>query len=141
MKQLTSNSTPKGLNDNEVFDFQRKHDIELPKYFLDFVRKYGGTSTQEAGFEDSYWVNFFLPFSSSKTASVTAVFETYVIEQNTKSWLPFATDPGGWVFCISLEKNTEGQVWIDKFDSGDENQFDFVCSSFEQFINGLQPEQ
>lgn len=44
------------------------------------------------------------------------------------------------VFCIALKENISGQIWVDKFDSGEENTFEYVASSFEEFINNLKTE-
>jgi hypothetical protein len=40
-----------------------------------------------------------------------------------------------------LNDEIKGQVWIDKFDNGDENPFEFVSPSFEELINGLKTEE
>jgi cell wall assembly regulator SMI1 len=141
MKNLLSNSKPKDVDDSDVKEVESTFNIQFPEYFLSFLQKYGGTSTKEVVYSDSFWVNYFLPLNSDISASIVSLLEGYRTNYNQNNWIPFAIDSGGWSFCIALKEDIKGQIWIDKFDSGDENPFEFVANSFEEFINGLRTEE
>lgn len=141
MKTLSSNSKPQIISDNEIKEIEAKYEIQLPDYFISFVRNHGGTSTKELVYSDKFWVNFFLPLKSEINASIVSIKEGQISNYNDNTWLPFAIDSGGWAFCIALKESILGQVWIDKFDSGDENPFEFVSDSFENFIEQLKTEE
>lgn len=141
MNKLSTNSHPKVIDDNEIREIESNFKIKLPDYFLSFLKQYGGTSTKEIVYTNSFWVNFFLPLKSDITLSIESIFLAYQSEYNQIEWLPFAIDSGGWPFCIALKEDIKGQVWVDKFDSGDENSFEFVANTFEEFINGLKTEE
>lgn len=141
MKKLSSNSQPKTIEDNDIKEVEATFNIQFPEYFLSFLKKHGGTSTKEGVYSDSCWVSFFLSLKSDKGASIVSLLEGYRINSNERDWIPFAIDSGGWSFCIALKEDIKGQVWVDKFDSGDENPFSFVANSFEDFINGLRTEE
>lgn len=63
-------------------------------------------------------------------------------EFKEKGWglkVPFAYDPGGWHFCLSFDKETYGQIIINRWtDHSPEEQFVVIADSFEEFINGLK---
>jgi cell wall assembly regulator SMI1 len=141
MKKLSSNSQPKIIGDNDIKEVEDTFNIQFPEDYLSFLKKYGGTSTKEVVYSDSCWVNFFLSLKSDTGASIVSLLEGYRINYNEIDWIPFAIDSGGWSFCIALKEDIKGQVWVNKFDSGDENPFAFVANSLEDFINGLQTEE
>lgn len=58
--------------------------------------------------------------------------------------IPFAIDNGGWVYCLSIDENIYGKVYLFQMEMPYENEieaFEFVANSFEEFIDGLQPEE
>jgi cell wall assembly regulator SMI1 len=141
MKNLLSNSKPKDVEDSDIKKVESTFNIQFPEYFLSFLQKYGGTCTKEVVYSDAFWVNFFLPLKSENGASIISLMEGQRINYNDNSWIPFAIDSGGWSFCIAQKENIKGQIWVEKFDGGDENPFEFVANSFEDFINGLRTEE
>ncbi len=141
MKSLNSNSKPLPVNSSDIQEFENRFNIQLPEYFISFLKKYGGTSTKEVVYSNKFWVNFFLPIKSDLNSSILSIKEGQIFNYNDNTWLPFAIDSGGWAFCIALKDEIKGQVWVDKFDSGDENPFEFVAQSFESFIDNLQTEE
>lgn len=55
--------------------------------------------------------------------------------------IPFATDPGGNPYYVSLGKNDYLSVYIDTISSrGYKEPILKIADSFEEFIDGLQPE-
>jgi len=141
MKSLKPNSKALEFSNEELIEIQARFNISFPDYFVSFLKTFGGTSTKEMIFNDKFWVNFFLPLKSNLSSSIESTLQTYKEELNTNIWLPFAVDSGGWVFNIALNVEINGQIWIDKFDSGEEDTMEFVAPSFEKFIDGLQTEE
>ena len=141
MKSLNSNSKPVLISNDDILELESKYNIQIPKYFISFIENYGGTSTKEIVYNDRFWVNFFLPIKSDINSSILSIKEGQIFNYNDNTWLPFAIDSGGWAFCIALKEEIKGQVWIDKFDSGDENPFEFVAPTFESFIDNLKTEE
>ncbi len=70
-------------------------------------------------------------------ASVEAILEGHK-EEGIEGFIPFGIDSGGWDYNVSINEETYGQVWVNKFDSGEENTMEYVAPSFEEFINGLR---
>lgn len=141
MKNLTSSSKSQIISDDDIYEVEKKFDIEFPDYFLSFLKQHGGTSTKEVVYSDAFWVNFFLPLKSDVGGSIVSLMEGQRVNYSDNDWIPFAIDSGGWSFCIALKDNIKGQIWVDKFDSGDKNPFEFVTNTFEDFINGLRTEE
>lgn len=138
MKKLTTVSKLITIMKDEIDRFEVEMQISFPDYFKEFLLQYNGVDTKEVLFGDRYWVQNFLPLKSELNASIEKVLEGMEVNYNRREWIPFAIDPGGWVYSISLNNDTKGQVWLDRFDSGEEFPFEYVALSFEDFINGLQ---
>ncbi|MBW8683838.1 SMI1/KNR4 family protein [Chitinophaga rhizophila] len=111
--------------------------ITFPNNVRDFFLKYSGCSVKEQYFTESCSFLGILPLRSDRSASVELILEGYLEDMETRDWLPFAIDAGGWVFAVSLAEDTYGQVWLDRFDSGEEDPFKFLAPSFEAFVNQL----
>ena len=141
MKELTVQFSGKKSSSEELEYFQKTNDTPLPNNFLEFFKEYEGCRVKENTFQDRFTISRFLNLNSERNASVTKIYNTYIEEEGVKHWLPFATDPGGWVFCMSLAEDTYGQIFVDRFGLGEENPFEFVAPSLEVFINGLEAEE
>ena len=139
MKNLTIENQISETKEEEIIIFFKEKDIKVPDNYIGLISKYGGARINENYYKDKYCIQNILPLYSKRNASIEKIIETYLEEENTENWLPFAIDPGGWVFVISLYKDTYGQIFIDRFDSGEENPFVFVTDSLDEFINGLHP--
>lgn len=137
MRKLTKKDIGKSISQSELQEFELRSNYILPGYFRNFLLEYNGSSVKENKFGTHSFTTF-LPLKSTRSASIEIILEGYKSDLNTDKWLPFAIDSGGWVFVISLEEKTNGQVWIDKFDSGLEDPFEYLAPSFEDFLNALQ---
>ncbi|MCR9253809.1 MAG: cell wall assembly/cell proliferation coordinating protein, KNR4-like protein, partial [bacterium] len=73
-------------------------------------------------------------------ASIEAIYEGHQYYCNY-GFVPFAIDSGGWDYNISIKEESLGQIWVNKFDSGEENTMHYVAPSFEYFINNLGEER
>ena len=129
----------------DIMDFERKNEIKVPELLREFLLMYEGLYLSE---DQSYYkkantnyeVSMILYLNENETyPSIEAILGGHK-EQGTKEFIPFAIDSGGRDYCVSINSETYGQVWIDKFDSGEEDPMEFVTNSFEDFIDGLGPE-
>jgi len=55
--------------------------------------------------------------------------------------IPFAIDPGGNPFYVSIGNLDYNNVYLDRMSSGYDNPLLKIADTFEQFIEGLRPEQ
>jgi len=133
------------INDDLILEFELKYNIKFPEYLIEFLKKYSGCTTVEdtyinPNFNIFYTVSYFCELYSDYNPSIQKLTEGNKF-YHYENWIPFATDPGGWVFNISISQNNMGEIWINKFDSSEENPFEFVAPSFENFIDGLKTEE
>lgn len=110
---------------------------ELSNEFKEFMTYNAGLSHYERIFKDkkgtSWEVNQYLRFV--EIHDLSAEFTG----ANWGKMLPFALDPGGWHFCLCLEKEDCGAIFINRWtDHKPEEQFLKIADSFEDFINGLE---
>jgi hypothetical protein len=146
MKELRINKDKRiEKSKKQIIDFFESNGLKVTDSFTDFFEKYEGLYLDES---QSYYKNNDRMYEihsilhlrkNSEYASVEAILEGqkyYGIE----GYIPFAIDSGGWDYNVSINPETYGQVWVDKFDSGEENTMEFVADSFEEFINGLHAE-
>ncbi|MEH0155546.1 SMI1/KNR4 family protein [Limibacter armeniacum] len=138
MQELTIEIQGKKVTLEELTSFEKELDMTLPDIYKEVLLKYGGSRVKENTYSSKASISFFLSLSSKRNATAKNIIETYKEEYGAALWLPFATDSGGWVFNISIAKDTYGQVWIDKFDSGDSDPFEYVSPSLEEFIDSLK---
>jgi hypothetical protein len=77
-----------------------------------------------------------------RDSSIQSLFQVVSqIFNNSKDWIPFGFDVGDWIYCICLKEDRYGQVYLMRTDEIEEDEaFIFVANSFEEFIDGLQPE-
>ncbi len=146
MKQLTIEHRNKNeINDSLINNFETMFNVKFPTLLVEFLRLYSGSSILENTYTNKetggyYTVSYICELYSEFNPSIDKLVKGNDF-YNYYDWIPFAIDPGGWVFNISTSKDKKGQIWVNKFDSGDENSFEFVTDTFEEFINGLRTEE
>ncbi len=146
MRNLTVNKDNKLVKSaGDINAFEEAYSIKLPSELSEFLLIYEGLYLDE---DESYYGEGSNLFEVNKIlflrkkdglASIEAILEGHQ-EANILGFIPFAIDSGGWDFNVSINNDTYGQVWVNKFDSGEKETMEFVAPSFESFINGLQPE-
>lgn len=141
MKILTITSPGRPITPADLAAVEERAGLSFPAYFRDFLLKYSGCLVKEGCYEGVSSISGFLPLRSSRSASIEMILEGYRMDHNTREWLPFAIDAGGWIYAISLAEATYGQVWLDRFNSGENNPFKFIAASFESFIDQLSDEE
>jgi hypothetical protein len=136
MKKLTLSKTIQAI---ELDLLVNKFGI-LSSSVKTILENYAGHGVDECIYQDlekRTWVlNNFLPFSSiySLGCDILDLYQTKL--------MPFAIDPGGWHFCLCLEEHDYNAVFIHRWtDHKPEDAFLKIADSFEEFINGLQPDE
>lgn len=123
----------------EDFDLiKAKFDFILPENIVEFMIQYGDSFLKECYYENNsiYVVPNYICGKSKNNPNLFEIIEGNIFYGKTNHF-PFATDYGGWVLNIALDKLSHGEIWIDRFDSGEANSFVFVASSLEEFVDGL----
>jgi len=133
------------INDSIIADFETKMNVKIPANLTEFLKLYSGASVAENTYLNIergtyYTISYICELYSEFNPSIEKLiignqFYEYL------EWIPLGIDHGGWVFNLSTAHDKFGQVWVNKFDSGDENPFEFVANSLEDFINGLRTEE
>jgi hypothetical protein len=141
MKKLTITDEIKKVSSEELEAMATDLDLNLPEDYLSFMTQYGGVELLESQFAGKYFISFTLPITSKRNACIRNILEGYKVDMNTANWLPFALDQGGWVFCYSVAPETMGQIFIDRFDSGDDPRHKFLAKSLTEFVDGLEEEE
>lgn len=137
MKTLTKTLNGPRLDESTLESFELKHEIRFPDSLRYFFIHHNGSSFEEYSFKGKHSINTFLPllidFESfeSSLSFVNEDFDDY-------RFIPFAIDPGGWAFCVSIISQEYGKVYLYRFDSGEDDPFLLIANSFEEFIDGLQ---
>jgi hypothetical protein len=132
----------------EIENFCTINEIPIPNSIKEFLLEYEGCGIAD---ENSYYYDsdgncheinqiLYLKESDEGGASIQAIYKGHLF-YNNKGFIPFAIDSGGWDYNVSISEETYGQVWVDKFDSGEENPMHYVADSFEKFINNLEDER
>lgn len=145
MKTLTIDGFFINISKDDIHYFETKYKIELPEYLKDFILKYNGTSTNECVFttNTNYIVNSFLPLLENRNASVELMIPIIRSEEEgfgRFDLIPFATDPGGRPFLVSIGREDEGTVYYSIIGFGENEPLRKIAYSFEEFINGLKTE-
>jgi len=110
----------------------------LPDKLKEVVLNYAGLTVVEDCFIDKNKSTWEIQ-SFDNVKSMIDLSKEFV-EKGWGKKLPFAFDPGGWHFCLSFEKETEGKILINRWtDHKPEDQFKVIANSLEEFIDNLQP--
>jgi hypothetical protein len=144
MKSITFLNTYDKIETSQIEDFESEIKKSIPKSFIKFLLKNNGGRASEVVFTENngthHVVNDFLPLTENRNGSIRSLLPLVNDERPLIEWLPFGYDPGGWVFCICLKDEDYGKIYLFRMDKIYEDNFDYVCNSFEDFINGLRTE-
>lgn len=110
---------------------------QLPAELIEVIKNYGGLAVLEDKFTDNNDVEWEIQ-AFDNIASIIDLTKEFK-ENSWGSKVPFAFDPGGWHFCLSLDEDTFGKIIVNRWtDYSPEEQFVVIANSFEEFINGLK---
>lgn len=145
MKNLNiKNDRRRVTSKKHVYSFFEKLDLEVPETLIDVFTHYEGSklSLAEANYYDEsgerYLLHVFLHLEPSykNEATVLTILEGHK-GLGVSGFVPFAIDLGGWDYCVSLNKETYEQVWVNAWTSGREDTMMYVAPSLQAFIDGL----
>lgn len=129
----------KSLSDFNILE--SKMEIIFPSALKDFLLLYEGAIVKETYYKGKPTFKEILCVCNHPIySSIEAILEGHKYYK-IEGMIPFAIDSGGWDYNFSVKPETFGQVWVNKFDSGDDNPLELVCNSFEDFVNELKEEQ
>jgi hypothetical protein len=130
------------IGDKEIKLLQKyiSNESEMPEGFFDFLNKYQGAKLLEFIFVDRNKTTWVLGFIM-KFTEMLELTQEYFNENKQNYFIPFASDAGGWHFCLSFQKKDFGSVYIYRWsDYKPEDAYLKIANSFEEFIDGLQSE-
>jgi len=143
MKQLTIKEDLKRTSSlNDIIILENVLKIKFPLNLKELIIQYEGCTVEENVFfsekvSSFFPINQFLYLCESHIggASIEAIYNGHFKDGITE-FIPFAIDPGGWDYNISINQKSFGEIWLNPFDNGNQ-EYSFVASSLEEFINGL----
>jgi hypothetical protein len=126
-----------GIQDFELNLIEEIFSKEMLPIVKAYLKKYAGTAIEECLFRSKNnmeWnIQQFNSFSDMYNLSKE------FLESGWRKMLPFGYDPGGWHFCLCMEDDSYGAIFINRWtDHASEEQFLKIADSFEEFINGLE---
>lgn len=128
---------------DEITDFSTTNNIEIPIDFINFLTSQNAVSTVEKIFALNeykvFYVHDFYPLGNCVKSTLQLAYSTlkHYFEER---YLPFACDPGGWQFIISIQKDDFGSVYFCRMDETLDSALTFLSASFSSFIDRLEPE-
>jgi hypothetical protein len=130
------------ISDRENFKFiEEKFSIKFPHYLKGFMIQYEGSFVKETCYKGTITFKEVLyVYKREGFASIESILEGHK-ENGIEGFIPFAIDSGGWDYNVSINVETYGQVWVNKFDSGEKETMEYIAPSFEEFIDNLKPEE
>lgn len=144
MKSITFLNTYDKIDILQIKTLEEEIGKSIPQSVVDFILKNNGGRSSEIVFTESngnhHIVNDFLPLTENRNGSIKSLLPLVNDERLIVEWLPFGYDPGGWIFCICLKNECYGKVHLFRMDRIYEENFDYICENFEEFVNGLRTE-
>lgn len=129
------------LNEGQVNFLETVLENPFPDEFKEFIKVYSDTSTLENTFK---CLHKYYKVSMFCTERMIYDFINDLKREGFEKKIPFAVDDGGWFYCLSVKEDSSfGKVYLFQMEMPYENEeqaFEFVADSFEEFIDGLQPE-
>lgn len=130
----------KRIQSGEFRLLERTYSIKLPQEFKDFMQIYANSSTIERVF----WQNNSQKWTIRSFCMYKTMHEFVgeFLDYKLGIKIPFGFDPGGWIFCLSLDEQDYYSVYIYRFtDHVPEEAFLKIADNFADFIDALVPEE
>lgn len=139
--------TEKELKEDDILNFENKHNIILPDEVKKHYLMYNGGYPEKSVFvleddEREYIVNYFFSIECGEGLALEKFLPLLGDENIFPQWLvPFADDEGGNLFCYSIKEINYGAIYYydHEFEYGEnvEEHIVFLSSSLVDFINSL----
>ncbi|PIT14509.1 SMI1/KNR4 family protein [Snodgrassella alvi] len=132
--QLILEESEKQLSFEELEEFSKYFDKEIPLSFINFYIKFNGGYPPENGEHNFFLLGGFNPIKYGDL-TIEDIYANLIDEfSNLKYMIPFAYDEGGNCFLLSLKDKNYGEIYIWLMD---EKELVLVSESFDCFINKL----
>ncbi len=139
-------SVGKKISENQIAMIEADLGITLPEELRNHYLKFNGGRPQKCYYTnviDTFVVDQFIPIKYGDF-TFEDVYRQHVIEDKIiPSYLiPFAIDPGGDYFCISVRAEDKGKVFFfwTEFYEDLKRAVRLVAPSFEDFIESMKKE-
>jgi hypothetical protein len=134
------------LSEEELSEFEKVNQTQLPNYYREFLLKYnGGVPFKQKNRNPPTIVNYILGMHNGDYYSSLYKHIDMLGRRLPYSSLPIATDPFGNLFIMSLHPESYGHIYFWDHEREPEIQdghnidnISFVAYTFEEFINELK---
>lgn len=138
MKNITLFNTKEAITYQEISNFEKENNYNLPQSYKDFLVNNNGGVPKENIFWDGELetgISFFYPLKYGKN-TVENVIDNIVREDALpKHYFPFASTGGSGVYTFSMINENLGEIYLFHFDGSEPMK---IAKSFEDFINNLE---
>lgn len=117
----------------DLENLEQKIGVELPESFKGFYLANNGGYTTHRFIDDSS-IQEFIPIKYGKKTITNTLEKLRWAGIIPEGYLPFAYDPGSWHFCIQLQGENKGAIYLVPLDRPEHF---FIAESFEAFISKL----
>jgi hypothetical protein len=145
MRELTRLRRFRPITQEDIEAFEKKN-LLMPNYLREFFKKYNGAKIKEnfhKSANGNYIVSILPLLKDDLNTSVEDLLpfvNDFELGIGRKDLIPFAIDPGGRPFLVSTGNNDNGKVYYSIVGLGFSEPLRKIADSFEEFINGLEPE-
>jgi hypothetical protein len=148
MRKLTLDFEQPANTLESIKNLENNLKITLPNDFINFLFLNSGGFPKECLFPSkqddmAYIIQFFYTVNSNRDDySLEKYIKTLHENFMSNHFIPFANDPGGWMYVVSTREKDYNHVYFYRPDEPEDNCLTYLSSSFEGFINNLRsPEE
>lgn len=139
MRQLKLKNVGNKVSDEMIAKTEIEIGVKIPFLYKEFLKLNNGGDMPRNFYKSKFDIRDFFGINDTTSSIVNMFFAVSEAFENTLDWFPLGFDAGDWIYCICLKEEKYGQVYLMRTDEIEEDEaFDFICNSFEEFIDGLQ---
>jgi cell wall assembly regulator SMI1 len=142
-------NTKEILTDEDISDIEKKYKFTFPKDIREHYLTYNGGEPERCVFVDEdgdeYVVQRFIPIKHKNKrggGNLETTLDMLRVDEILPNWLiPFAEEPGGDLFCFSVDEDEEGAIyyWSHEYEYGEdpEEYVTYLAESLKEFIEAM----
>lgn len=152
MKKIKITDSIEKISSNELDEFMKMYDLNLPNSYMEFILNNNGGYPDKSNFYSKkvdleFDLDFFYSIDLNyqnrdvlnaleDLVTVNEIINDYQIEEKElpNFLYPFGQNSGGATYCISIRDNDYGVVYLHYWDG---SQIQYIEDSFTKFIEGL----
>lgn len=145
---LKIHKSEKAISEQDIKDLENRFKLKLPKELREFYLKFNGGYPEKREFVlkngkrigiHSFYSVKFGKTTLEKTLNDFLTDEPVFFPQNM---IPFAYDPGAFIFCIATDEENKGNVFFWQHTKlGTDKELLFLSSSLNKFLDSLIGEE